>query len=317
MVKKVGIIGCGAVTEKMYLKTLPLIKQFKLSYLTDRDANRTARLAAISGAQAVELNTLKENSDVIIICTPPESHYDLTKSVLQPTKTVVCEKPFMTSYNNAVELVDKATQDNCTLLVAHFRRLFPSVVLARKMVNTLDLGTLQKISINEGGRFTWGAKSDYFFSSKYGGVTLDTGSHTIDMALYIAGLDNSDFSIDLKDVQKDKTEPSHKVSANFTLNNADQHVEVDLLLSRYEVMANQVVLTFTNGQLIIPSFAATYVLLKTNKGNVVTYAPEKQSSIMEAFFLQYKNIAGEIDEDIFNARRFLGLTKILETINNS
>jgi len=315
MIVKIGIIGCGAVTELLYLKTIPNISDCKIAYLYDKDVQRAQYLASIINAEVTDIDTLRANSDVIIICTPPSSHHQLVKDSMIEGKIIVCEKPFVPYYEDAIELIQLAKEKKCKLYVAHFRRLFPSLVLAKKIASTIEWGPLKKINIVEGGRFIWQAKSDYFLKNKEGGVIADTGSHTIDSALYIAGLDTmikGKDDVTIEQVIKDKSEPSHRVDAKFKI----KDIEVNLKLSRHEVLANQIALIFENGEIIVPAFLASYVLIKTNKGRLIVNSSEKYTRLEEVFYHQYKNILAGKNDDIFNADRFAGLTLIIDKLNN-
>lgn len=317
MKQKIGIIGCGAVTEQFYLKTFPNLPNCRIEYLFDKDQERSRFLSSISGAKSSGFEELKEKSDIVIICTPPASHYSLVKESLKDGKVVVCEKPFVSTYKEALDLVESCTSVNSKLYVAHFRRLYPSVLLAKKLIKTLDLGNLNTICVNEGGRFNWGAKSDYFLTNPLGGVIFDTGSHTMDMGLFISGLDEKQVDVHINKIMKDKIEPSHEVTANFDIKWEGGKVGVDFKLSRYEVISNQVSFVFDNGELIIPSFLSNFVLVKTFKGRSVIYSSYKYNNNQEVFYNQYRNIFSENNDEYFSAKRFLSLTKILEVLNNS
>lgn len=57
--------------------------------------------------------------DAVAIATPPENHYEVAKIALEAGKDVFIEKPMTTSYREAVELANLATQKGLSLMVGH------------------------------------------------------------------------------------------------------------------------------------------------------------------------------------------------------
>jgi predicted dehydrogenase len=316
--KEIGIIGCGAVTEQFYLKTLPLIETVRIKYLADRDIERAKKLAVKMQAEATtDLEELRKGSDIVIVCTPPDSHYSLVKDSLSKGKIVICEKPFLTQAKQVTELVELAKKVDAKILVAHFRRTYPSVQLAKSLIETSNLGVLKSISISEGGRFNWSAVSDYFLTNNLGGVALDTGSHTIDMALYVAQLDTQELIIKSIDIKKDKVEPSHEVDAKLLTEVNGNPLEININLSRYKALANQIVFKFENGKITIPTSLSSLVKVQNDKRKVIVYSNEKLKNAGFAFYEQYKRMLVNNKADDFSAERFYNLVNILETINNA
>ncbi|MCF8275169.1 MAG: Gfo/Idh/MocA family oxidoreductase [Flavobacteriales bacterium] len=316
--KLIGIIGCGAVTESFYLKVFPNFAGFKLAYLADMNVEQANRLASIVGATVLDTDSLIQKSDIVIVCTPPSSHFVLAKQALDAGKTVICEKPFVPSATLASELILKSKEKNSKLYVAHFRRAFPSVLLAKSLIKSVGYGRLKHINVSEGGRFTWKAKSDYFATDSLGGVILDTGSHTIDMALFMAGLDDvSNLGVQVLSIKKDKEEPAHEVSAELALKLLDQaeSIDVSLHLSRYQILANQIVYTFEKGKIIVPIAPGNFVKLDNGHKTIVRSLGNTHSAI-EGFFKQYQQILYQVNDHHFDAAKFYNLTNVLEQLSN-
>ena len=135
------------------------------------------------------MDDLIQHANAIVVTTPPHTHADLIRKSLRPGKIVLCEKPFTTSYRDAVDLANEATSTGALLYVGHFRRNFPQVQLARSLVELGVVGEITDMFVSEGGRFTWKAVSDYIIRDEHGGVLWDTGSHALDMALFASCLD--------------------------------------------------------------------------------------------------------------------------------
>jgi len=93
-----------------------------------------------------ELKFLKVN--MITICTPTETHYDLVKRCLDAdTDIIFCEKPFTGDYHKAKELFDIAKEKNIDIIV-------DNTFLYRKEFLNIDIKDLQDIS------FIWNKRDD-------------------------------------------------------------------------------------------------------------------------------------------------------------
>ena len=101
-----------------------------------------------------------------------DTHADLMRKCLRPGRIVLCEKPFTTSYRDAVDLANEAKSTGALLYVGHFRRNFPQVQLARSLVELGVVGEITDMFVSEGGRFTWKAVSDYTIRDEHGGVLV-------------------------------------------------------------------------------------------------------------------------------------------------
>jgi predicted dehydrogenase len=312
----IGIIGCGAVTEQFYLKALPLLDNATLKYVFDLNQSRADLIAKRSYAESVSLNELLDKSDSVIICTPPESHAALIRQTLEAgKKQITCEKPYLFSVSELNSLEKLSNELGASIHVAHFRREYPGINLAKSIISSGLFGQVLSVQIAEGGRFNWGAQSTYFTDSKYGGVLLDTGSHLLDSALYICGVDEKRlFDVEIIALEKDKSEPAHNVKADVKLAFDDSIININVSLSRYEILPNHIRIRLERGTIVLPSYLSNYIKLVSDNGETTVYASEIFSSNQEAFLSQYRRIYDWNDADRYNSNRFTNLTTILEKI---
>ena len=85
---------------------------------------------------------LVEDFDAAVVATNPESHYELTKMLLERGKHVLVEKPITTRSGEANELVALSKEKNRILMVGHIF-LYNSGV--RKVKEYIDSGKLGKL----------------------------------------------------------------------------------------------------------------------------------------------------------------------------
>jgi predicted dehydrogenase len=255
-------------------------------------------------------------SDAIVVTTPPDTHASVLRQCLRPAKTVLCEKPFTTTARDAAQLVSDAESCGAFLAVGHFRRTFPQVELARSVIASGLLGNITKFTVSEGGRFTWNAVSRYTLASTSGGVLWDTGSHSLDMTLYAAGLDEwPSPEIEATAVRRDKCEPSHELRASVAIRGGPQQRRVtgDVHVSRKDTLPNIVRLHGERGSAAFVVGADRHVRVTTDQGSSVLTAESERTDLLDCLDEQFRRVFQSRDET-FAARRFVTLTAVLETI---
>lgn len=315
----IGMVGCGAVAHMNYAQTLIGRRDYAVKYVFDLNAAQAQSAANLYGAEMAGLDELIVQSDAIIVTTPPNSHAEIVNKSLKAGKVVLCEKPFVVSHREAIDLVETARRNNASLYVGHFRRLFPQLRLARNIVAMGQIGDIVSVDASEGGRFTWKVASDYISKNKSGGVIFDTGAHTVDMVLYAACLDSDiELRADNVIVQKDRKEPSHHIDARFSIVPSQGiPIAARLRLSRKEALPCLIHLQGTLGKVSFSASADTRVRLTTAKGTVVLESSEApQKDLMGFFDLQLRRIFSG-DADDLQAGRFIGLTSILESLTHA
>ena len=147
MKKVIGIIGCGSVTQKFYIKTLPYLSGISIDYIYDIEYNIAQIVSKIINARIVELDELIEKSSYIIIATPPHTHYNLIKKSIKQNKIVICEKPFVSKLDEAKELIKLSNAQGAKLYIAHVRRCYPTLILTKQIVESGIIGEIKEINI--------------------------------------------------------------------------------------------------------------------------------------------------------------------------
>lgn len=313
--KAVGLLGCGAVVHANYAKTLIGRNAYSVQYVCDTNEEQAASAAALFDADVVDLDELASKAEIIVISTPPSTHAPLVRACLGAGRTILCEKPFMTDADDALQIVKEAEATQARLYVGHFRRTFPNLELAERLVSLGTIGDVTAFSASEGGRFTWKAVSDYPVRDPNGGVLWDTGSHTIDMALFASGLDRSaELTPTGIEVVKDKDEPSHDLRADFAVRADHGTVSAHLHVSRKHVLPNLIRIKGTRGEVAFVADLDDRVRLTTEAGTTVLSADRSYENLLECFDLQLRRIFLNERASVFEARRFVGQIKLLESL---
>jgi len=126
--------------------------------------------------------------DVVVVNTPNEHHYPMTKAALRAGKHVVTEKPFTLSINEGEELIDLAKQQQKILAVFHNKRLETDHLTVQKILDEGVLGRIVEIEWhydryrNVITHKAW--KEDKLPGS---GTWFDLGVHMLDSMLTLLG----------------------------------------------------------------------------------------------------------------------------------
>ncbi len=313
--KKIGIIGCGTVVQKNYVRLFPKLRGIDIQYVNDINENNARIVADLLKAKVSTVNEVLENSDYVLIATPPRFHAELVDQSINYGVDIICEKPFVTSRADAEKLVKRAHSKRANLYVAHFRRGYPSAQLARQIIGTGLIGKVTNLVIVEGGRLSWTTKSDYVRNDVYGGVLFDTGSHTIDLALYSSGLDQGEYRVHVSGVSRDNPEPSHEIKAHLTLKNGTDTINTQLFLSRRQSLANKITISGEKGTIELSAAYQTKVRLTGPEGSTLIYAEKEYRDGADCMSMLYHQIFTGGDDDIYRADRAITLTSIMEEVH--
>jgi len=147
--RKVCVVGAG-YWGKNHIKTL-----YDLDALGGVVENNTALLQDISKSYPnVEtyssLKNALKNDDFagFTVATPAETHYELSKVIIEANKHVLVEKPFTLNIENAKELIKLADDNNVNLMVGHVLLFHPAVIKIKELITSGKIGKLQYIYSN-------------------------------------------------------------------------------------------------------------------------------------------------------------------------
>ncbi|MHC4477884.1 MAG: Gfo/Idh/MocA family protein [Planctomycetota bacterium] len=147
---RVGIIGCGLVSEK-HIPYLGKIKGIDIMGVCDLDevkANECATRFGINNAFSDVSKMLTDaNPEAVHILTPPHTHKDLAIQSMQAGAHVLVEKPMALNLEEAEEMISAAKQHGVFLGVCHNFLFEPIVVTAKALTASGKLGRILSIEI--------------------------------------------------------------------------------------------------------------------------------------------------------------------------
>jgi predicted dehydrogenase len=324
---RLDLVGCGEAMERVHAPSVASVDSWTVRGCFDlnRDsAERVAEMTSASLAGSAGRVEVDDPVDAVIIATPPEAHAELARRYLSARKHVLLEKPLTTTAAELEELIDLSDRVDRRLIAGHFRRLFPSVTAARRFVALGALGRIVAVEATEGVRWDWAPKSDYVVESPFGGVAYDTGSHLIDMALFILGLDEEpEATYRLTSVEKAPAqEPAQQCEFSLAVECARHGTFATYVaLARTAPLAKGVKVWGENGVLFVSADFATTAVLRTSEGLLEISEGGHgvvPATVWYSVVEMHREFAASVDDPgrqtVLDARRFLPLMRILEDV---
>jgi predicted dehydrogenase len=185
-----GIIGLGRISNR-FAKVLKTAKGVDLVAVASRDQARSDAFARKYGAKrAYDQYTDVINDpevDIVYDGLTNNFHYEMTKRCLQNQKAVLCEKPFVTSQKDALELTELARKQNTFLMEAMWTRCMPGFKQAKAWVKEGRIGEVILITAAFNYLGEWDPQSPIYNPELGGGSLFDVGVYPIEFATGILG----------------------------------------------------------------------------------------------------------------------------------
>ena len=197
----VGIIGYGFMGRahsnayRQVSKFFDTGVELELKAACGRSQAATEAFAGNWGWQEVETDWRKlverKDIDLIDICSPNNTHYEIAMAAAQVGKMIACEKPLAMDGNEAREMARAVKQAGVSNMVWYNYRRVPAITLAQRIIAEGRLGRifhfrsafLQDWTISPDVPMIWRLDKDVAGS----GVTGDLVSHLLDTARYLIG----------------------------------------------------------------------------------------------------------------------------------
>jgi predicted dehydrogenase len=184
---RVGLLAYGAIGDE-HNKAIGATKAMRLTAVADTNPVRLAAAKVL----VPDVTTFNDSTqmldsgllDLVVISTPPNSHYLWAKESLNRGIHVILEKPMALSVEHCDELMALAASKNLLLVVYQNRRFDADFVTMKKLIDDGVIGEVFSYESFVGG---YSKPCDYWHSDVEvsGGAIFDWGSHFIDQILAI------------------------------------------------------------------------------------------------------------------------------------
>jgi len=188
---RVAVIGTGEIATKAHIPAYLSNKDIDLVALVDIDQRKVKMAAKRFGIRhfflSVDEMFKNVNVDAVSICTPPDTHAEVTLKALACGAHVLCEKPLATNIDEGRKMVEAWKTQGRILMVGFNRRFQPNYQSARNSILRGRLGHIYCVEdhlLHRSPLLAWG-KSRWFYKPGVGGVILDLGPHAVDILNYL------------------------------------------------------------------------------------------------------------------------------------
>lgn len=184
---KVGLLAYGAIGDE-HNKAVAATSGLNLTAVCDTNPDRLNAALLISPAAKTftDANELLDSGelDLVVISTPPNSHYQWAKQALTRGIHVVLEKPMALTAAQCDELMALASKAELLLVVYQNRRYDLDFLTMKQLIDSGAIGEVFHYESFVGG---YSKPCSYWHSDAAvsGGAIFDWGSHFIDQILAI------------------------------------------------------------------------------------------------------------------------------------
>ncbi len=251
---KIGIIGCGKISERASLPNLVNYKKkVRVKVLCDiveSKANALKNKFELSGVDIVKdwrEVVKRKDIDAVFVNTPNYLHEEMAIGAARHKKHILVEKPIAIFAKAADNMAKAAKSNGVYLMVEQTQRFDPVHQAAKKILDSGILGRIHNIRgrIGHAGPEYWSeGKAHWFYDKKKsgGGAMIDIGVHIIDLIRWLAGKKITEVFATIRTIEKKvKVDDNATVLFRFA-DGSKGEIECAWTTRPYEV------LTFTYGE---------------------------------------------------------------------
>lgn len=190
---RTALIGAGLIANSAHLPAIQYLgDDYDVVGVSDirlEAAQETAARFHIPHVYTDSEQMLREvKPEVVIVSTPNGSHKEESLKAIHAGAHVICEKPVVLKYADAVELFAEAEKHNVHFFPAQTQRFFYDRLDIKKIIDSGVLGEVyfcEFDSVRRRGIPRWG----FFHMKEYnvGGPFCDLGVHELDYMLWTLG----------------------------------------------------------------------------------------------------------------------------------
>ena len=193
---RAGVVGFGLGGEIFHTPFLKAMDGFELAAILQRQGDAAERAyPGVSIERSMESLLARPDLDLIVISTPPSTHFELGRQALEANKHVVLDKPFVATSDQARQLIELARSRNRVLSVYQNRRWDGDFLTLQKLIAEGELGRIVSLE-SRFERYHPGVRPKQWQEKGVPGNGLlhDLGSHLIDQVLVQFGTPEAIFA---------------------------------------------------------------------------------------------------------------------------
>jgi predicted dehydrogenase len=233
-----ALIGAGAIAQS-YVEVFSTFQPGKVIAVADPHMQR-----AQAAAEALHCRPFRSHEeladqvecDAAVICTPPSTHVEVGLDLVERGVAVLCEKPLSLDLASARKLVNAATNAGVPLTMAAKFRYVEDAVRAKSIVESGILGEVVLFDNVFASRAQMTGRWNADPAISGGGVLMDHGTHSVDIARYFLGGITEVMAVQPRRVQDVPVEDTAQMlirSADGVCGTIDLSWSIDMQADRY------------------------------------------------------------------------------------
>ena len=226
-VYRTGIVGTGFI-GKVHIETVRRLGNVEVVALTDK-------FQAAETAEQMNIPHCFENYrdmidtmdlDMVHICTPNNTHFEIAMYALEHGVNVICEKPMTTTIEEARTLLAKAEETGLVAAINFHNRFYPMTNQMMNMIKDGEIGDVFSISgsycqdwLLYDTDYSWRLNTEESGDTR---VIADIGSHWMDLAEFVTGQKIVEVCADFQTIHPTRKKPNKTVLAFSTETFSDE-----------------------------------------------------------------------------------------------
>ena len=178
----IAILGCGRIGQ-VHAASLARMSGARVGAVVDAFPEAAAKLAAATGAPAMEAEAAIDACDAVVIGTPTDTHFDLIHMAAKAGKAIFCEKPVDMDADRIRLCAETVAATGVPFMTGFNRRFDPNFAALRTRLRDGEIGEAEIVTILS--RDPAPPPVSYIKSS--GGLFRDMMIHDLDMARFLLG----------------------------------------------------------------------------------------------------------------------------------
>jgi predicted dehydrogenase len=189
---RIAIIGCGGIANGKHMPSLKKLANVEMAAFCDIVGERANQAKDKFGSNEAKVyynykDVLNDESiEIVHVCTPNDSHAEITIAALEAGKHVMCEKPMAKTSEDARRMVEAAKRTGKKLTIGYNNRFRTDSQYLHRLCEEGELGEIyfaKAHAIRRRAVPTWGVFLDE--EKQGGGPLIDIGTHALDLTLWM------------------------------------------------------------------------------------------------------------------------------------
>ena len=272
---RTGLIGLGRIGWEYHSREIYENEFFELisvSDLNNQYLDETTTKYNCKGYSNFQDLIFNDNLDLIVIASPTILHYPMLVSSLEVGKNIICEKPLVLNYKEALHIKELAEKYSSIITTYQPKRLSGYFQHILSLIENDVIGDVFWIHFSD---FRFSIRNDWQSLKNFGGGMLrNYGFHFIDLLLTILGYDIKDISCilanhitqgDAEDMVKISCVNSNDVIGEITINQGSPINPYELI-----IWGKKGCITYHNDKINLTHFDPDNINLKPSNTNLIS-----------------------------------------------